>query len=207
MSDTILDRRTVLTLVGATAATAGASGTGIATIDDHDDERTDDDMRDDDERTTRPELYVATLRPQEGVQTKASGLAVFQRRRDRLTFVLTVSGIEDTFMSHVHEDEPLGPIALWLHEYSTQDQDRVEGTFTGLLDAGTITDDVLAETGAPEAESDTVDRLVETIQAGKAYVNVHTEAYPDGEIAGRIERFDPVRMLDSEFADWMDEDW
>ncbi|TYL39681.1 CHRD domain-containing protein [Natronococcus pandeyae] len=200
MTDTDSTRRTALKLLGVGAVATAGSGLVAATH--HDDEKPDHDdaekktesVDDHLEKADVHGLYVARLLPQEGVETDASGLAVFQHRDDELTFALTLANIENTFMSHVHEDEPLGPVAVWLHDFETQDEELVEGPFTGLLDAGTITDDVIQAGRVPEAESQTVQQLVEKIEAGETYVNVHTEEYPGGELAGQIEPFD-VRQL------------
>lgn len=200
MTDHDSTRRTALKLLGVGAVATAGSGLVAATH--HDDEKPDHDdaeketesVDDHLEKADVHGLYVARLMPQEGVETDASGLAVFQHRDDELTFALTLANIENTFMSHVHEDEPLGPVAVWLHDFETQDEELVEGTFTGLLDAGTITDDVIQAGRVPEAESQTVQQLVEKIEAGETYVNVHTEEYPGGELAGQIQPFD-VRQL------------
>ncbi|MBV5349588.1 CHRD domain-containing protein [bacterium] len=37
-----------------------------------------------------------------------------------------------------------------------------------------------------EFSGKSIGALVELIKSGKAYVNVHTDAYPDGEIRGQI---------------------
>lgn len=190
-------RRTALKLLGLAAL--ATTGSGVTAADQHDDEKFEDGDEKEEHRpdeTDADDLYVARLTPQEGVETNASGLAAFQHRAGELTFALALTNIENTFMSHVHEDEPLGPVAVWLHDFETQDQELVEGTFTGLLDAGTITDGVIRTGRAPEAESETVRGLVEKIEAGEAFVNVHTEEHPGGELAGRIERFDLCHLRD-----------
>ncbi len=183
MDDIESTRRTALKLLGAGAAVT--TGAGVVAGGDH---AGDDDRKPEDDEERR-QLYVADLTPQEGVETKARGFAAFQLRGDSLTFALALANIEETFMTHIHEDEVLGPIAVWLHDFQTQDEDLVEGRFTGLLDAGTITDEVIQAGRVPEAESETVDDLVAKIEAGEAFVNTHTEDNPDGELAGRIERF------------------
>lgn len=192
MTDHTSTRRTALKLLGVSAVATG--GSGIVAAGAHDDGDSEDGdekrkghgMATDDDRN----LYIARLTPQEGVETDASGLAIFQHRGGELTFALAVANLENTTAAHIHEDEPLGPIAVWLHDFETREPELVEGTFTGLLDAGTITDDAIQAGRVEDAESQTVGQLVEKIEAGEAYVNVHTEQHPGGEIAGRIERFD-----------------
>lgn len=172
-------RRTALKLLGL--GVGATAGTTVASAQDESSSDEDVDVSD---------LWVAHLEPQGDVESDARGFAAFQYRDGEITFALAVSQIEDVFMAHIHEDEVLGPIAVWLHDFETRDEELVEGTFSGLLDAGTITDDAVAEGSAPEAEADDVDGLLEKIEAGEAYVNVHTEEYPGGVIAGPIESFE-----------------
>ncbi|NUC72227.1 CHRD domain-containing protein [Haloterrigena sp. SYSU A558-1] len=184
MQDLDHTRRTALK--GLALLGVGTTGIGAAAADEH--------------RADAPEgggqpatssLFVAHLGPQEGVETSARGMAVVQARRDGLKFVVEVANLENAFMAHVHEDEALGPIAVWLYDFGTQDERLEDGRFSGLLDVGTITDEVVAEGRVQEAESETVDDLLGKMEAGEAYVNVHTEAYPSGEISGQLVPFDP----------------
>ena len=191
MPDNDFDRRTALRLLGVGAL--AATGSGVAAS---------DDRHDDHHEKGMPELWIAHLRPQEGVQTKAHGVAVFQPYDGRMPFVLGVANIQDAFMTHIHEDEPLGPIAVWLHDFATQDERLVEGRFTGILDAGTITDESIAQGRADDAAAGNLGELLGKIEAGEAYVNVHTQANPSGELAGRIERFDWT-MMDGEMMQWI----
>lgn len=202
MTDNDFDRRTALRLLGVGAL--AATGTGVTAADDHHD----DDHHDDDDHhgMSMPELWIAHLRPQEGVQTKARGAAVFQPYDGRMPFVLGVANVEDVFMAHIHEDQALGPVAVWLHDFATRNERPVEGRFTGMLDAGTITDESVAEGRAEEAASANLGDLLGKIEAGEAYVNVHTEAHPEGELAGRIQRFDWGKM-DPATMEWMTEEW
>jgi len=176
-------RRTALKLIAAGAV--ATAGTGVTSASDGE-ELPDDGYAD---HVVPEDLYVALLTPQEGVETRASGFAAFQFREGAVTFALAVSNVENAFMTHIHETEVLGPIAVWLHDVETQGEDLVEGRFSGLLDAGTITDETIAAGRAEEAGTQTVAQLVDLMDAGEAYVNLHTEANPDGEIAGRIREF------------------
>lgn len=196
MTDHDHDRRTALKLLGVGALAATGSGVATANHDEHDDHH----------EGVMPELWIAHLRPQEGVRTKARGLAVFQPYDGRMPFVLAVADLEDAFMTHIHEDEPLGPIAVWLQDFATQSERLVEGAFTGILDAGSITDEVIAEGRVEEARSADLQGLLTRIQAGEAFVNVHTEAHPNGELAGRIERLNWTKM-DPEMMEWLQENW
>lgn len=177
-------RRTALKLIAAGAL--ATAGTGVTSASD-DDELPDDQYAD---HVMPEDLYVALLTPQEGVETRASGFAAFQFREEAVTFALAVSNVENAFMTHIHENEVLGPIAVWLHDFESQDEDLVDGQFSGLLDAGTITDETIVAGRVEDAGTQTVSQLVDLMDAGQAYVNLHTEANPDGEIAGQIREFD-----------------
>ena len=59
---------------------------------------------------------------------------------------------------------------------------KKEGKFHGVLAKGTITDNDLVGPLAGKTIAD----LVAMIKDGSAYVNVHTDKYPDGEIRGQI---------------------
>lgn len=182
-------RRTTLKVLALLGA--GTTGNaGVAVADEHQTEDREDDQRDDGQSDFSG-LFVAPLEPEEGSETNARGIAVVQERQDGLKFVVEVENIENAFMGHIHEDEVLGPIAVWLYDFKTQAERLEEGEFTGLLDVGTITDEAIATGRVPEAQSETVEELLEKINAGEAYVNIHTEENPGGEISGRLEPFDP----------------
>jgi hypothetical protein len=55
----------------------------------------------------------------------------------------------------------------------------------GPLATGTITADEVV--GPLETEDDPLSALMEAINAGNAYVNVHTTQFPPGEIRGQID--------------------
>jgi CHRD domain len=58
-----------------------------------------------------------------------------------------------------------------------------KGKFSGVLRWGTLT---AADLVGP-LQGKSISDLVDQIKAGNAYVNVHTEKYPAGEIRGQIE--------------------
>jgi hypothetical protein len=71
---------------------------------------------------------------------------------------------------------------VWLYP-STPPAELIPGFFSGLLGQGSFTE---AELIGPLAGK-TLDDLLIAIQENRAYVNVHTEQYPAGEIRGQLQ--------------------
>jgi hypothetical protein len=118
------------------------------------------------------------------VDTDARGVAVFKRTgEDELTFFLNVANIENVSMSHIHlaPAGQNGGVVVWLYPSAPPPQ-LIPGRFDGPLASGTITSANLV--GALAGM--TVQDLVDHIEAGNAYVNVHTSQFPGGEIRGQI---------------------
>lgn len=119
------------------------------------------------------------------VETQARGQATFQLSPDgtELSYRLIVANIEDVLMSHIHMAPAgvNGGVVAWLYPAGPPPQ-LIEGRFSGVLATGTVTAADL--TGALEGES--LDALVEALNTGNAYVNVHTTANPGGEVRGQI---------------------
>ncbi len=113
--------------------------------------------------------------------TMAKGEATFELDKDgALKYRLTVSDIENVTAAHVHEGKmgKNGPaIALIVLG------GKKAGKFSGTLAEGTITEKELLGPLKGKSVSD----LVKEIEAGDAYVNVHTGKSPGGEIRGQIE--------------------
>ena len=112
--------------------------------------------------------------------TLARGQANFQARGDTVDFRLLVANVEDVTMGHIHHDSVTGPVSVWLHDFDSGAPALVAGRVDGVLATGTITDD---EVGGP---IDSVAELVDEIDAGNAFVNVHTQEFGGGEIGGQI---------------------
>ena len=91
-------------------------------------------------------------------------------------------------MAHIHL-APVGqngPIVVWLYgsPLPGPDEDLIQGRFDGVLAEGVITaDDVIAPASNPDLD---LNSLIDAIQSGNTYVNVHTLQNPPGEIRGQI---------------------
>ena len=113
------------------------------------------------------------------VKTDATGdfrLTVYQRE---LSFELNVTGLANPTGAHIHKGKrgENGPPVAGLYGGPTK-----EGTFSGILAEGTITEENLLG----ELQGKKVADLLRLIKSGNAYVNIHTETFPDGEIRGQI---------------------
>jgi hypothetical protein len=119
------------------------------------------------------------------IDTKAQGQVVFQVSRDGLSieYTLIVANIENVTMAHIHIDNgaAVGPIVVWLYPRNPPLQ-LIPGRFNGILAKGTITAANLVGIMAGKTISD----LVEEMDAGHAYVVVHTSQHPPGEIRAFI---------------------
>lgn len=120
------------------------------------------------------------------VETRATGLAKFNVSRDgeSLEYKLIVANIEDVTMAHIHIGGPgeNGPVVVWLYPEDGPPPQLIPGRSNGVLASGTITDSDLVGLLAGQS----IDDLLDEIQSGNTYVNVHTLANPGGEIRGQI---------------------
>jgi CHRD domain len=108
----------------------------------------------------------------------AKGWAWFKPMGDTVWYKVNVTGIDKVTMMHIHSGkagENGDPIAMLQIEKST-------GLINGTLAQGNITSSDLMGSLAGKSISD----LVRKIQSGETYVNIHTEANPNGEIRGQI---------------------
>lgn len=136
-----------------------------------------------------PRNFVAPLSGDQevpAVDTDATGVAKFQLRGDgeALGFRVNVASIDDVTMAHIHlaPRGENGAVVAWLYPDAPPPQ-LIEGRTNGPLATGTVTDDDLV---GPLAGAD-LDALVDAIEAGEAYVNVHTSEFGSGEIRGQID--------------------
>ena len=115
------------------------------------------------------------------VNTKATGDAKFKLSSDgnELIYELHVKNIKNATAAHIHLGMmgKSGPPLANLFTGPTK-----EGKFSGDLSEGTIT----AEDLKGELMGKSLGDLVQLIKSGKIYVNVHTDANPDGEIRGQV---------------------
>jgi hypothetical protein len=114
------------------------------------------------------------------VVTMAKGDATFTVIKDEeaLSYYVTVADIENVTAAHIHlgkKGENGAPVALITNE-------KKDGKFSGTLAEGTITKKDLM--GSMTGKS--VEDLIKQIKKGNAYINVHTDKYPNGEIRGQI---------------------
>lgn len=135
--------------------------------------------------------FVATLSGEgHGIDTPASGRAEFEVDGDaeEVHYTLRVEAFCDATMAHIHlgaEGED-GPVVVWLYPTDQQEPRTKDGRFTGTLAEGTFTADDFVGPLAGQSLRD----LVNALRERGAYVNVHTEDHPKGEIRGQIEPAD-----------------
>lgn len=115
------------------------------------------------------------------VETRGQCQANFKLTKDGtgLQYMLIVANIEFVTQAHIHlaPEGENGPVVAFLFGFVA------EGVTTnGVLAQGIITD---ADLIGP-LTGGTIDDLVAELEAGNAYVNVHTQANPPGEVRGQI---------------------
>ena len=129
-------------------------------------------------------VFKAKLTGKEEVpatESKASGEATFTLSKDgkEITYTLKLKDIENPKAAHVHAgkmgEEGAPVVGLF-------GGPKKEGKFSGVLAKGTITDANLIGPLAGKTMGD----LVELLKSGGAYVNVHTDKYPGGEVRGQV---------------------
>jgi hypothetical protein len=117
--------------------------------------------------------------------TQAQGQAIFHLSPDggSLQYKLIGSNIDNAFMAHIHMAAPgvNGPIVVWLYPSTTPAPGPVgSGRHDGILAQGAITGADLVGPLAGHPLSD----LVDALNGGNAYVNVHTNDGVDGVNTG-----------------------
>ena len=123
-------------------------------------------------------LTGAAERP-DPVTTDASGSATVDVDEDGGTFEVEVEDITDVIQAHIHigDANTAGPVAVTLF-----DGGPVDFTDRGTLASGTFDETDID----PASGVSTMIGLIEALEDGEAYVNVHTTANPLGEIRGQL---------------------
>jgi len=135
------------------------------------------------DRFDAPSLTGANERPNP-VETTATGSATFELlSNSTIQFNVDVTGITGATMAHIHTAvaDSAGPIAVTLFTASVP-----TGPITGSLVSGSFNESNIELPGV------SMDSLLVLMRTGRTYVNVHTEAHPNGEIRAQIE---PVTTL------------
>jgi hypothetical protein len=119
------------------------------------------------------------------VISNAQGQAIFKLNDDKtsLHYKLNVANIENVTQAHIHLGPAgtNGPIVVWLYPSAPPAQ-LIPGPSNGGLAEGDITADDLVNALAGQP----LQVLIDAIEAGNTYVNVHTSQYPPGEIRGQL---------------------
>jgi hypothetical protein len=119
------------------------------------------------------------------VETRATGQAILKLNEagDAIDFKLIASNIEGVTQAHIHCGAAgvNGPVVAFLFGPDAGVASN------GILSTGTVT----AVIPRPDSQAcpggvANFAELLDKIQSGEAYVNVHTLAYPGGEIRGQI---------------------
>ena len=124
------------------------------------------------------------------IDTLARGVAIFHLSEDgqSLSYQLIASNIENITQAHIHccaGAEGTAGVSVFLYPDAPPAQ-LIPGRHDGVLATGTITaEDVLNPPALTGAE-DPLAALIEMIQAGQTYVNVHTSQNGPGEIRGQL---------------------
>jgi hypothetical protein len=119
-----------------------------------------------------------------GADTLSTGQAIFQFSEDgtALHYKLIVANLDNVTQAHIHiapAPGQNGPVRLWLYPAEPPLM-LIEGTSQGVLAEGVVHD------GDAGLVVVSLSELKTAIDEGRAYVNVHTTAYPGGEIRGQI---------------------
>ncbi|MFO0754354.1 MAG: CHRD domain-containing protein [Thermodesulfovibrionales bacterium] len=113
------------------------------------------------------------------VKTDAKGEATLHMSKDgkKLEYTVTASDMENVTAAHIHTGKkgengpPVAPLAV-----------EKKGKASGTIAKGTLTANDLMGS----LKGKTLHDLIMEIENGNAYVNVHTEKHPDGEVRGQL---------------------
>jgi hypothetical protein len=136
------------------------------------------------ESYTRTNFYAHMTGDQEVPSTTTKGHGEFTMETrdngDQVYYKLQVGQLENVTAAHIHlgkAGENGAPVVMLFQG------PKKKGEFNGVLAEGTFTRGGLVG----PLEGRTISELVDEIRRGKAYVNVHTDKYPEGELRGQIQ--------------------
>ena len=112
--------------------------------------------------------------------TKTTGIAEFTSNgADSMMYKVNVTDMQKVTAAHIHKGKvgENGPVVVTLFK-----TDSPSATTSGVLSEGNITSANLEGPLSGKSLND----LINLINNGEAYVNVHTEANPNGEIRGQL---------------------
>jgi CHRD domain len=116
------------------------------------------------------------------VETSATGEGEFTvPANDSMKYRVNITGISNASAAHIHmakAGENGEVIVDLLNTPTSKDKD----TAYGMIFRGNLTDSSLKG----PMQGKTLADLVAAMDAGDTYVNVHTDAHPDGEVRGQI---------------------
>lgn len=120
------------------------------------------------------------------VETDASGYAYFvgDSEAGEIRYTLEVDYLCNATQAHIHlggADED-GPVVAWLYPEEGGEAELVEGRFDGVLAEGVL----IADNLVGEWEGASIEAAKAAFDEEDAYVNIHTEDHPGGEIRGQI---------------------
>ncbi len=145
------------------------------------------------EQVVDTRVAEATL-PVVGLVTGAYGEAQVTLSRDRSTlhYRLKVSPTATPiFMAHIHlgPQGRNGPVILWLFGDASSNPlpftlPRDDGPFSGEISGMLTASNLIPQ---PSLGLNTFEDVIANLMRGNAYVNVHTQAHPPGEVRGQLE--------------------
>lgn len=125
------------------------------------------------------------------VPTQGRGNAIFSLSRDgtTLSYKVITTNVENITQSHIHIGARgvNGPVVVFLFGLVPAGVSS-----TGILSQGTITQANLIARPAIGFGA-TMAELAAAMRSGNAYVNVHTIAFPGGEVRGQIKEGGPTK--------------
>jgi hypothetical protein len=152
----------------------------------------------DDDLGLRRRFFFATLVSFNEVPAVSSGEAKgtfrarLNRAGDTLSYSLTYSGLSaPVIMSHIHlgKSRTNGAIMVWLCQTATNADPTTlaptcpvqEGTVTGSITAANI-----IKAGTQGVDVGEFEEFLRALHEDAGYANVHTTAFPGGEIRGQV---------------------